>query len=547
MSERRSMTDFRYILKNDYDRGRKINGEKVPLYSAEKLKELYPGGAYTVRGETYERRKRDKEHDIGRIELADKWLYVGENGQHSRFFRKEEAFAEVEGGGYIALLKLRLLPFLILLGVLLGGVGIALIPLTDKPLISPTGPTDSTRPVAIDEEDPSISVIEELTYTISGTVTKAGEAVSGAVLTLQKGSIVIAETGSDENGAYLFDKVSPGKYNVVCTAGESVLTKLADVVSDSPVVDFAFPADDLHDVEEITDIHDEELLPESQPAEEPSDVKALVKTIGEDTPAVAVGGLDIEALLHMEVGKEVDLTLTVEKPGEETVPPEDKTAIEGISGELELTYLDINLLKEVYSNKVLESSEYLHNTKTVLEIAVPFDSSHSAGTYVFRCHDGEALRFEQLSEKPAGEYRDGTCYVTIDTVYIYTSRFSTYAIGAAATDVSSRGSDMLIFSDGATVNVTEKTVSMYYSHDKTATHNARVELYLTGRIEDLLIAQSGIIPPGNELKVMALKAKEAQLPSDDSYEGYMLVIYLGSDGEAGDTNVQLPVTVQIVR
>jgi|GEM_PF-1511745 len=536
MSEKQALRDFRYLEKEDYDIERKINGEAVPLYSEDKLHRLYPEKDYTLCGETYESKKRDKDRDIGRIELSDKLLFVGSAGEHNKLFRKEAGYAEVEGGGYIALLKLRLLPFLILLGVILGCVGIACLP---KRTVSPAKSVDVTK------EDPNMTVADAVYYSVSGTVTKDGKGIADATLTLQKGSTVIATVTTDKNGAYSFEQVSPGKYNVVCTAGESLLTKLADVIGESVTVNFVFPADDLHDVGDITGVSED--LPESHPTEDKSDVKAIVKHLGKDTPPVAVGGLDTEAMLHMEVGKEVDLTLTVEKLDEEAVPQTDKTAIEKISGELELTYLDMSLLREVYKNKLLESSEYLHKSKTVLEIAVPFDSSHSAGTYVFRYHDGKALRFEQLSEKPTGGYRDGTCYVSIDTVYLYTNCFSTYAIGAANTDAPTKGSDMIVFSDGALVNVAEKAVTLYYSHDAAATHNCRVELYLSGKNEDLLVAQSGIIPPGNELTVMPLAAKNAQLPSDGSYEGYLLIIYLGTDGKTGDTNVQLPQTVTITR
>ncbi len=67
MSEKQALRDFRYLEKEDYDIERKINGEAVPLYSEDKLHRLYPEKDYTLCGETYESKKRDKDRDIGRI------------------------------------------------------------------------------------------------------------------------------------------------------------------------------------------------------------------------------------------------------------------------------------------------------------------------------------------------------------------------------------------------------------------------------------------------------------------------------------------------
>ncbi len=144
---------FRYLLKEDYDKKLKINGEEVPLYSRDRLDALFPDRDYVLAGETFEKRKRDRKKDIGRIELADKWLYVTKHGNHSKLFRKTAAYAETEDGGFIALLRLRLLPFLILLLLLCVGAAIPFLPKVDRGAVKPVDPT---------KEDPNMAVVTEL-------------------------------------------------------------------------------------------------------------------------------------------------------------------------------------------------------------------------------------------------------------------------------------------------------------------------------------------------------------------------------------------------
>jgi len=526
--------EFLYLSKEDYDKKLKINGDELLVYSKKKLKDLYPEKDYEIIGETFEKKKRNKEKDIGKIELNDKLLYVGENGKHNKLFKKPSAFVEVDGGGFVVLLKTRLLP-IILIGVLLlclisGGLWMIFGNRGEDP----------------GGDDVDIKPIDSVVLTITGIVTKDGKPVENAKLSLQYGNEEIATATTDAEGKYLINDVKNGNYNLVCTNGDSILTKLASVFGESIVVNFTFPSDDLHDVEDITDHHDKEDLPDIEPTNENTDVKAIVKITDGKTPPVAVNGLSEEAILHMIAGKEVDLTLFATLLEGDSIPKTDKAEIEALAGQLEMTYYDFSILKEIFKDKQLESSEYLKNTKTVLEIAVPFDSSHSVATYVFRYHSDTASKLDELTEKPIGNYTDGTCYITNSTVYIYTDCFSTYAIGAANTDQIVRGSDTITYSDTATVNLKMGNITLLYKHDADSTNNAKIEIYLVGTNGNLLIAESATIPVGYQIERVKLKDNIQNMPSVGTYEGLMKIIYLDSNG-AANTNVEIPLKVAITK
>ncbi len=529
----REYRSFLYLEKQDYDKTIKINEDDLKVYSKKKLNDLYPDDGYAIVGETFEKKKRDRKKDIGRIELNEKQLYVSENGRHNRLFKKQGAFVAVDGGGFIALLKLRLLPILLLLVLLLGWLAGTWVGIRGG-----RNPADR-------EIDPGIVPVENEILTVTGVVTKEQNGVEGAELSLQSGNQEVGHATTDKDGNYLIGDVKNGNYNLVCTYGDSVLTKMATVSGMSIVVNFTFPSDDLHDVEEITDHHNTEDLPEIKPAEEPSEVKAIVK-VPEGTDAIAVDGLDTEAMLHMIVSREVDLTLCTEKLDESRVPATDKAAITAISGELNLTYYNFSVLKETFINRVPESSEYLKSTKTVLEFAVPYDSTMAMGTYVFRCCDGRAIRFEELSVKPAENFQDATYYVTADTVYIYANRFSTYAIGSVSAGKVVRGSDTITYSDKATINLKSGKIDMLYKHDEDSTNDVRIELYLIGENSNLLVAQSGTIPVGYEISEMNLLEDIRNMPSVGTYNALMKIIYLGTAGDT-NTNVDIPLSIAITQ
>lgn len=152
---------------------------------------------------------------------------------------------------------------------------------------------------------------------------------------------------------------------------------------------------------------------------------------GTDTPEVTT---DTEALKELagEIHgwQTVTVKLTVEKQEE----PADKEEIaELVTGKKEdVLYLDLSLQRQVNA----ETPEAITDTgDKVLEIAVAYDFTGKKDVTVYRKHGSTpAAALTRLTERPEGAFTDGSFYT--DTakgkVYIYASKFSTYAIGYTA-------------------------------------------------------------------------------------------------------------------
>ena len=159
---------------------------------------------------------------------------------------------------------------------------------------------------------------------------------------------------------------------------------------------------------------------------------------GTGTPAVTT---DTEVLKDLagEVHKwqTVTVKLTVEKQDE----PADKDEIgELVTGKKEdVLYLDLSLQRQVNA----EEPEAITDTGSrVLEIVVPYDFAGKKDVRVYRKHGNTpAAALTRLSGRPDSGFTDGTfCTDTVNgKVYIYASKFSTYAIGYAV-QTSSSGS-----------------------------------------------------------------------------------------------------------
>ncbi len=119
-----------------------------------------------------------------------------------------------------------------------------------------------------------------------------------------------------------------------------------------------------------------------------------------------------------------------------------QTAIASEAGAgTQVEFFDISVIRSDYENNVLYETVNISELQVVLEIAVPFTPDDGQEvSKVYRYHDNVAQEFARLNERPtvAAEYADGTFYVGDGVVYIYTDKFSTYAIGTIAQRGSSR-------------------------------------------------------------------------------------------------------------
>lgn len=247
----------------------------------------------------------------------------------------------------------------------------------------------------------------ELSYAISGTVTDhEGSRLENVTVTLMQGNTVVATATTDSQGNYSFSGVSAGLYNVA--AEKDGVTKTILV--------------------EMTDANAAEKniqMPEGR-------TNSIVEVKGSDTPAAVAGGVDAVAEAETEApGQTVTVKLTVEAKEE----PEDKAELDRvISGKKDdVLYLDLSLEKQINDQ---EPQAITDTGDKVLEIAVPYDFTGKKDVTVYRRHgEQNAEALDKLTARPAGSFADRAFFADSRSgmVYIYASKFSTYAIGYTET------------------------------------------------------------------------------------------------------------------
>ena len=291
----------------------------------------------------------------------------------------------------------------------------------------PTAPTkEGYTFVGWDKDIPSTMPAEDMVlnarwtkddvpvYSISGNI--VGAASNDEItLTLMKGdnSIVSTTVVIPENASiapYSFQNVEAGVYNIVSVNQNGVTMTIMVVITDSNM--------DKQDI----------VLPSGN-------VNSILKVLadeGKNKPGVVVDGLHTEAAVVKEndgaqnVNVTVTMTVTAEKAEESD---EDQAAITSAVKDLfkdaEIEFFDI-IVEKTVGSAVSQISE----TNTVMQIVFPFDFTGKADVMVFHKHsnnDVEAL--EELTAKPDSP-ANGQFYADRENglIYIYTNKFSTYAI-----------------------------------------------------------------------------------------------------------------------
>ena len=297
------------------------------------------------------------------------------------------------------------------------------------------------------------------TYKVSGTVmeeldgTTEQSIVAGVTVKIMRGNVQFGATQTtNENGKYTFSGVPAGTYNIVATRTvnekEQTMTALVEVKSDKTVEAIVLP---------------------------PSKINSVLDVKGNSTPPVMVGGLEEVAKDEAETDKEVTVTMTVKKEDESSATAEVKQQIEEIkeavaadtstdSGNTELEVLDVSVKKETKesSGSGSTTTENITETSQVVEIIVSFNMNGRFGFSLYRHHDGKAEAFRSMSSRFAkGSFADGYFFAdkAAGLFYIYTSRFSTYAIGyeegtSYAVTVTGGTADKATAAAGETVAIT---------------------------------------------------------------------------------------------
>ena len=260
-------------------------------------------------------------------------------------------------------------------------------------------------------------------YEVSGTVMEELEGttdksiVAGVDVKIVRGNVEFATTTTGDNGTYKFTGVPAGTYNIIATRKidpstdkTQTMTALVEVKGDATVDTIVLP---------------------------PSKINSVLTVTGDSTPPVMVGGLEEVAMDEAESTKEVTVTMTVEKKDESTVAgaEEIKEAVAANastdSGNTVLDFLDVTVTKKVDNDEPTTVTE----TSQVVEIIVSFNMNGRFGFSLYRHHDGKAEAFQSRSNRftTKSSFADGYFFAdkTAGLFYIYTSRFSTYAIGYA--------------------------------------------------------------------------------------------------------------------
>ena len=242
-------------------------------------------------------------------------------------------------------------------------------------------------------------------YGISGTVyaSDGTTPASGVTVKLMKGDTQVASTTSAADGTYSFTDIAPGVYNIVAEKDDTTQTTLVIVTNHNETG------------KNVT-------LPQSK-------VNSKLTVNGADTPDVVAGGLDKEAAAvknENSSATSVKVEMTVESKSATEVNSADKTNIEATASGKTLEYLDIKVTKTVDG-----TDSAITMTANMMEIVIPYDMTGKSNITVYRNHGSSATAFTPLNALPGSGAVDGTYY--LDTanhlIYVYTQKFSTYAIG----------------------------------------------------------------------------------------------------------------------
>ncbi|MBU5433018.1 S-layer homology domain-containing protein [Intestinimonas sp. MSJ-38] len=232
-------------------------------------------------------------------------------------------------------------------------------------------------------------------YTVSGAVKgNDGENLSGAIVKLMQGDSIVASVTTDADGAFTFANLSAGNYNISAEKDNRGVTNEIVVSNDTNDVILHLPA---------------------------GNIKTEVK-VNENTPSATVSGLDALAEVYAPTNTDVvRIVLNVAGKEETALPEETVSAIKNLSGSETLSYLDMDIERYVNGTKV----ENITDTGDhVQSITIDFDTARK-NISVYRVHDGTAAKLTAAGSTPA----DGTYRVNDNSITIYATKFSTYAIG----------------------------------------------------------------------------------------------------------------------
>ncbi len=246
--------------------------------------------------------------------------------------------------------------------------------------------------------------------------------IDGATVMLVKGDQKVDATTTENGGKYRF-AVPTGVYNIVAEYATNAVTVLV-TVSEQTEQDIVMPDGKTESV-----LH--------------------VNADDEEHFGVAVGGLDQEAYAirkaeQVPEDKTVSVVMTVEQKTDGAAA--NAESIRRFAENKTLEFFEIKVEKTIDS-----VASVLDETANVLEIVVPYEKTDKKGITVYSYHGTAVLTFTESNSKQSGTFR-------VDRenglVYIYSNRFSTFAIGY--TPYYRVNSSISLGSFGGTATVTLK-------------------------------------------------------------------------------------------
>lgn len=232
-------------------------------------------------------------------------------------------------------------------------------------------------------EGVSYLVVEKMENTQEGAYTITGK-VSGAenntTIQLRQGAKVLQTTNLDEDGNYSFTKVAKGTYTIAIIINNMTTSRYIKVEKNT--------------TENITI----------------NDVYAKIFYIENNLPDIAVQGLD-------EIIQRGFVTMLVSESNNEEAKEAVKTEVKAENYD----FIDLSINGE-------ETTE-LDNP---LMLALSYDLEGKTNIAIARYHDETVDKFKKLTAMPESkeDYEDGTYYVDEEEgiIYVFTSKFSTYAV-----------------------------------------------------------------------------------------------------------------------
>lgn len=258
----------------------------------------------------------------------------------------------------------------------------------------------------------SVTASWERVYQINGSVQQDGSAVNSALVTLMLGSQQVAQTATDENGAYGFDNVKPGIYNLRGEYAGVIQTIIVTITNENA------------GMQSIT-------LP-------PRKTNSVV-IVEAGAPAVVIGRLEETYESNNSVftpsdsqkitnGGSVEIKLSAKVSG---IVQNNKDSINesaNTSDKAVELFIDLDLIKTVTTADGTKTETPVTNSPQIIEavIQLPAELQGKPNYTVYRVHGNTV---DTLTGTPNA---DGE-YITVNSdktqITVYANKFSTYGVG----------------------------------------------------------------------------------------------------------------------